>query len=309
MASAQFTGLPLALIVDGLLSYLQWAFGNPEITPPEYRWNSDDRSSRIRISAPFVIDNEKPMSASFIVVERSAFTFANRIIDNQRERSFPTGEVDERVDWMDGGVNITFGSGVASEASSLANITALLLQSNRHGISSTLRFVRNLRYVGIGPEIPVVKYAEVHRWEVTLQIFISIQVGWIVNQKELEPWNSADIINARTPAEMISDNGQITQGSDLLVDTTQDFGIFTTNDPQLLPAELSKKWYYIRFSDNENKQLYPIVEVVDNHTLRLVTHDENDSEVPWSAPETATDLSYNLLWNHVHVHVKIPSAS
>lgn len=309
MATAEFTNFPLALIVDGILSYLQWAFGNPEIVPPEFRWDENDRSSRIRISAPFVIDNEKPMSAPYIVVERTGFTFANRAIDNQRSRSFPTGETDERVDWMDGGINITFGSGVASEASCLANIVALLLQSNRHGIASTLRFVRSLKYVSIGPEIPVVKYAEVHRWEVTLQLFVSIQFGWIVNQKDLEPWNSADIINTRQPSEMFSETGETTQGSDLLVDTSQDFGVLTTNDPQLLPAELSKKWYYIRFSDNENDQLYPIVEIVDNHTLRLVTHDANDSEVPWSASETATNLSYDLLWNHVHVHVKIPSAS
>lgn len=309
MATPVMTGYPVGLIVDGIISYLQWAFHNPEIIPPEYRWDSDDRASRIRICAPFVIDNEKPMSAPFIVVERSGFTFANRSIDNLRTKSPITGEVEEKVDWMDGTINITCGSGVASEASCLANIIALLLQSNRHGIMQTLRFVRNFRYVGIGPEVPVVKYAEVYRWEVTLQMSVSLQFGWLINQKDLDPWNKTDIINIQDPATTFSEDGETTQGSDLLVDTTKDFGIFTTNDPQLLPAELSKKWYYIRFADNEYKQLYPIVEIVDNHTLRLVTHDESDSQIPWSAPETASGLEYDLLWNHVHIHVKIPGAT
>ena len=44
------TGLinfPLALVTDGLISYLQHVFSSPEHTPSEYRWNANDRSSRI----------------------------------------------------------------------------------------------------------------------------------------------------------------------------------------------------------------------------------------------------------------------
>ena len=301
------TGYPLALLVDGLLSYLHFAFGNPDMIPPDYRWSSDDRASKIRISAPFVIDNEKPMSAPFIVVERGGFTFANRVIDNLRSGQAPGNENTERVDWMDGNVNITIGSGVASEATCLANIVALMLQADRHGICSTLKFVRNLKYVGIGPEIPVVKYAEVHRWEVTIQLEASLQFGWVSKQMSLTKWNKTDIINVHE--EMFSEHGESTEDSDLLVDNTKDFGILVTNDPQLLPAELSKKYYYIRFSDNEHDQVYPITEIVDNHTLRLVSHDANDAEVPWVAPETSSGLEYDLLWNRVHLHVKIPGAN
>ena len=301
------TNFPLSVVADGLLSFLQWAFHNPDMIPPEYRWDSDDRVSKIRICAPFVIDNEKPMSAPFVVVERGAFSFANRIIDNLRSKDDPDATNTEYVDWMDGGVNITIGSGVASEASCLANIIALLIQSNRHHISAKLRFVRSLSYVGIGPEIPVVKYAEVHRWEVTLQLSASLQFGWIMTQKDLTKWNKADIINQQE--EMFSDQGAMTQGSDLFVDPTKDFGVLPTNDPQLLPAELAKKYYYIRLSDNENAQLYPVSEIVDSHTLRLVTHNASDAEVPWTAPSTASNVEYDLLWNHVHIHVKIPGAN
>jgi hypothetical protein len=303
-APAITTNFPLAVVVDGIISYLHYAFGNPDMIPPEYRWDSDDRASRIRISAPFVIDNEKPMSAPFIVVERSAFEFADMVIDNLRSGSPPGNPNVEKVDWMDGGINITCGSGVASEASCLANIVALLLHANRHGICETLKFLRSMRYVGIGPEIPVVKYAEVHRWEVTLQMKLSLQFGWIMKQMEITPWNKTDIINVS--GHDFSDKGQTVQGSDLLVDITKDFGTLTTNDPQLLSAELSKKYYYIRFKNNDYNQTYPIIQIIDNHTLKLVTHNEGDVEVPWSAPETASGLEYDLLWNHVHLHAKIP---
>jgi len=304
MAPPITTGFPLPTIVDGVLSYLQFLFGNPDIIPAEYRWDEDDRVSKIRISAPFVIDNEKPMSAPYIVVERMAFTFANRTLDNLKSKDSIISNSTEKVDWWDGGVNITFGSGVATEASNLANIVAILIQSNRHGIASTLQFVRSINYVGVGPEVPIVKYAEVHRWETTLQLQTSLQLGWIMHQRELTEFAKADIINENE--QVYSASGETTQGSDLFVDQTQDFGILSTNDPQLLPAELMKGWYYIRLADNAYDQLYTVKEIVDNHTLRLATHDTNDNEVPWSAEDTASDVAYDLLWNHVHIHVKIP---
>lgn len=306
MAPPSFEGFPLPTIVNGILSYLQFVFGNADITPSEYRWDSDDRASKIRICAPFVIDNEKPMSAPYIVVERGTFTFANRTIDNLRSQQPIHAKQTEKVDWMDGGINITVGSGVATEASNIANIIAILIQSNRHGICSTLKFVRSLQYVGVGPEIPIVKYDKVHRWETTLQLQASLQFGWIMHQTNLEEFNKVDIINEK---EMVySDSGETTQGSDLFVDNTKDFGILSSNDPQLLVSELSKGWYYVRLSDNANNQLYTVKEIVDNHTLRLTTHNESDQEVPWQAPETASGVEYDMLWNHVHVHMKIPGA-
>lgn len=307
MANITTSGFPLATIVDGILSYLQWAFSNPDIIPPEFRWDMDNRASKIRICAPFVIDDEKPMSAPYIIVERSSFSFSNSIIDNLKSKTPITGEESEHVDWMDGGINITFGSGVATEASNIANIVALLMQADRRGICGTLRFARSLKYVGISPEVPVVKHEEVHRWETTLQLSVSLQFGWISRQTELSPWDKADVINQKV--QMYSDSGEMAQGSDLFVDNEKDFGPLNTNDPQLLSSELSKGWYYIRLSDNSNDQLYTVKEIVNNHTLRLATHDEDDLEVPWQAPSTSTGVEYDFLWNHIHLYAKIPSAN
>ena len=63
-----FQNFPVTATVDCLLSYVKFIFSEEDITPGAYRYDADnDRNSRIRISAPFSIDNEKPLSAPFVV--------------------------------------------------------------------------------------------------------------------------------------------------------------------------------------------------------------------------------------------------
>lgn len=305
--STTLINFPLSSLVDGVLSYLKWIFGNPEITPSEYRYNDDDRASRIRISAPFAIDNEKPMSAPFIVVERGSFQFANRTIDHLRSGNANDFSDSKFVDWADGSLNIICGSRSAGEASSLANFIAIMMQADRHGIASALENVRNFYMLGVSPEVPVFKDTEVRRWEVTLQAFASIQFGWLKKDINPEPLNKAAIYNTKNPEESFSNTGVITADSDILFDENQDFGPLITNDPQLLQQEFDRGWYYIRFEyEGKNDQLYTIAEIVDNHTLKLTTHDENGVTVPWSAPESMENVEYKLLWNNLHIHVEVP---
>ena len=305
---ASMINFPISSILDGVLSYLQWMFGNINITPSEYRWDPDDRKSFIRISAPFVIDNEKPMSAPFVVVERGAFEFENRVIDNFKSSDANTFSNPNFVAIANGTINIICGAHVAPEASSLANFISIMMQADRHGIIKQLGFVRNMYHLDIGPEVPVVKDTEIRRWEVTLRIFVSLQMGWITSLIEPKEWNSATMYgeDIGPGAPSLSDAGATTLGSDLLVDTTQDFGPLLTNNPQLLDKELTGGWYYIRFKDDcEYKQLYPVDSIVDNHTLRLKTHDVNNNPIPWSAPATKTGVSYNLVRNWIRLKCNI----
>ena len=305
---ADITNYPLAAIVDGMLSYIQWNFANADKVPPEYRWSPDDRASKIRISAPFVIDNEKPLSAPFVIVERGAFQFANRTLDNIRGGSENTFTDKEYVDWMDGGLHIICGSRSSSEASTIANLIAVLIQGDRHGIMKTLNFVRNLKYTDVGPEIPVIRNTEVRRYEVTLNIFTSLQIGWVSHLRD-EPVLLGSA-NFYAPNEDLKDSsltGMVTATQDSLVDVNMDFGFEETNNPQFLQAEFNKGWYYIRLNENEYKQLYTIREVVDNHTLLLDTHDVNENTVPWSAPESEVDVGYDVLWNSVHLKTRVPN--
>jgi hypothetical protein len=296
---------PLSAVVDGVLSYLQWVFSKPEITPSEYRWNSDSAISRIRISGPFVIDDEKPGSAPFIVVERGSHSFDNRVMENLKKASANTFETPEHVNWMNGSISITCGSQSGPEASSLANFLAIMLQADKSGIKSGLRFLRTLNVVDVGPEMPVAKDAEIRRYEVTLRCETSLQQGWIKEAYEVKKWNSAAIYAEKD--QMFSNTGLIAENSDLLVDESKNFGLTLDSNPQLLPTELSKGWYYIRFKDNENSQLYTIKEIVDNHTVRLVTHNTDNQEVPWVANESKPDVEYDLLWNNINLHVEIPN--
>ena len=301
-------GFPAALIVDGILSYLHFSFGNPEIVPNEYRWHSDDRQSRIRISGPFVIDNEKPFSAPFIMIERGPLTFSNSTIDNVKKSDPNVFTNTERVDWMDGVLNIVCGAGpsASSEASNLANFIAILIQSNRKALMKELNFLRNLQYIDIGPEVPIMKDTEVRRWEVTLRFQVSLQMGWIerliwdpeVVMEKAEFFNTEDYFD--------SDKGILSLGSDILYDPTADFGLNITNNPQLLTQELAKGWYYIQLKGKP--QNYPVAEIIDEHRLRLMTRKVDDTgDEPYQSPTSETDVSYKLIWNTVHIHCRVPN--
>ena len=304
---APLINFPLSSIVDGILSYLQWIFGNTEIVPSEYRWNADDRKSLIRISGPFVIDNQKPMSAPFIVAERGSFTFANQTVDNTRGADANTFENMSYTDWGNGYVNLICGSSVAGEASSLANFVAIMMQADRKEISDKLQFLRNLYYLDVSPEIPVYKATEVKRWEVTVRFFVSLQMNWFKSLKSPQLWTKAAFYGTDPNKTTFSEAGSTTEGSDTLVDTTKDFGPYITNNPQLLEQELAKKYYYIRFAGSDYpEQLYTVTQIVNNHTLQLLTHDTENLPIAWSAPATATGLHYDLLWNNIHVYMELP---
>jgi hypothetical protein len=305
--SVSLINFPVAAIVDALLSYIQHLFSVPELTPSDYRWSSDDRKSKIRIGGPFVIDNEKPMSAPFIVVERGGYQFDDRIIDNLKSGNANVQTKNQSVSICDGYVNVICGSRVASEASTIANFISMMIQADRHEIIKNIDFLRNLKQIDIGPEIPVIKDTEIRRWEVTARFSTSLQLGWITGESSIKLWKQAEFINDNptNKDDPFSSSGSITKDSDLLVDTTKDFGPYLINNPQLLEQELEKGWYYIRFKDNSSFQLYNIITIKDNHTLQLTTHDINDITVPWIASETKTGVAYDLLWNQLHLHTKI----
>ena len=307
MTTPPLSNFPIATVVDGILSYLQHLFSTLNLTPAEYRWDPDDRKSKIRIGAPFVIDNEKPMSAPFIVVERGGFQFDDRIMDNLKSGGANVLDNKNYVSICDGYINIICGSRVASEASNLANFISMMIQADRHGIMQALKFLRNLKQVDIGPEIPVIKDTEVKRWEVTARFFISLQMGWIQSIQDITLWKKYamyvdDKIDENNP---FSSKGEVETGVSTLIDQTKNFGIYITNNPQLLEKELQQSWYYIRFKDNEYKQLYNIAEIVNNHTLRLTTHDASGITAPWVSMQTKVNVEYDLLWNDLHLYTEI----
>jgi hypothetical protein len=299
---------PIAVAVDAFLSFIQHRFTKPEITPSAYRWNSDNRQSRIRISGSYVIDDEKPGSRPSITVERGTFTFAHRAIDNLQSAEPNTFLNPKYKDWMDGIINITCESRVASEASSLAQFLAMELQANRHSIAKITQCIKDFTYHDIGPEEPRRGDVETRTWRVVLRLRCSIYIGWVRNYAgSTVPFNKAELIAISPEDPYSSETGSTTQGSDLLVDTGADFGLLTTNDPQLLASELNKEWYYIVFEADTNATKLVVTEIIDNNTLRLKYRQADGTLIPYDAAETETGLQYRLEWNAAHMRIVLPT--
>lgn len=300
---------PIAVTVDALLSFLQHRFSKPEITPSAYRWSQDDRQSRIRISGSHAIDNEKPGSRPSITVERGSFSFAHRAIDNLQSADPNTFLNPKYKDWMDGSVNIICESRVASEASSLAQFIAMEVQANRHSIAKITKCIKDLTYLDIGPEEPRKGDVEIRTWRVVLRLRCSVYIGWIKTYNgPTIPFNKAEIIATHREDPYESDTGSTVQGTDTLADASADFGLTTSNDPQLLQAELDKKWYYVVFNADTNQTKYVVDEIVDNNTLRLKYRQADGTLIPYEAPETVSGtVQYRLEWNSAHLHVVLPT--
>lgn len=296
---------PAGNIVDGLCSWIQFSFARAEVTPSTYRWSADSEASRIRISAQLSTDNSKPGSSPSITVIRGSFRFSNSVLNNL-ESANPNDFVNKKhVDWMDGPVSIVCEAAAASEASNLANFLAIHIQSNKAGLSETLQFLKKIDYVDIGPEVAREVNNEPVRWRVTLTIQCSLYIGWYNQETSSIGLNKIHFQGADAQP-WASDAGAYQQGISLLNDTTADFGLLTSNDPQLLEQELTKNWYFIQFPD-QSARLYQVEEIMDNNTLRLSDRDASDAVVVFNPSTTETDLTYKLIWNTIHINAIVPN--
>ena len=283
---------PLALISDGTISYLQWLFGNPEHVPSEYRWNSDDRQSRITIGGPFMINNEVPDRAAYITVERGPFVVDNRVIDNLVNAQENVFDNEESVMVANGPLVITVGSGSASEASSLANFILVKMQSDRHGIIKNLTFLRNINGLEVSPETPVFNAAEIRRWTVTITFSTSLQMGWFEESPDDDILNKFSIRAVKSEEGQESTTGITVIGSDVLADGAISYGLTTDSDVQLLENELNNGWYNVVI-DN---RAYDVASITDGGALVLT---DFISEVSTMTAE------YKLHWNDIHLKVVI----
>ena len=299
---------PLALVVDAFLSFMHHRFSKPEITPAAYRWNADDRQSRIRISGTHSEDNEKPGSRPSITVDRGAFIFANRMIDNLTSADANTFLNPKYRDWMTGYVDIICESSVASEASSIANYLAYEFQANRKMLAKQTKFIKDLSYTDVSKEMMADADVTPRRWRVVLRIKVNIYIGWISRYNgPTIPFNKASVIATAVEDPYKSIIGSLVINQDLLTDTGANFGLLNTDDPQLLQAELDKDWYYIVFDSDTNKTKYIVSEIVDNNTLRLKYREDGGALVPYSASSTESGVKYSLEWNAPHLYIELPT--
>lgn len=302
------TNFPLVALSDGIISFLQYQFGNAQVTPGEYRWNSNERASKIFISAPYTITRDKVEAQPTITIGRANFAFQNRVIDNLKSADAITQENPVHMDLVQGPLIVTIEAQTGSEATGLASFVALLIQSNRKMLAGQLKFIQSMRWTGISNETPVEEAAEIQRWQCTLTYQVIVYMGWLKRTiGPVDRFNKANIYHAEDPPVWDSIYGEVTAGSPNLVDQSANFGFLTTNEPQILESEFNHRWYYVNFGDDPKK--YTVEQIVNNKTLKLSVVDANGDTVDFNPTQSEKGKAYKLLWNSVHINVEIPKKS
>ena len=292
---------PMVDASDCLISFLQYLFSNPEMTPDEYRWNVNDRATRIFISGPYTVGRDKVGAMPTVTVTSGNFNYNNLGVNNLSSADKNTFENQEFLDLMDGPVAVIVEAGTESEATSMANFIALMIHANRMEIKAQFKFLHRIIRTAISQAVPTKESAEIERWQSTASFMISLYSGWVKSEKGLARWNKVAIHNGSSAWE--SALGETVQGSDLFFDNSANFGMLTTNSPQLLQQELERKWYFINLGDDAKK--YTIEEIVNSTTLRLSMIDEGGNSIPYAANVSQLGITYSLLWNTVHISIEI----
>ena len=301
---------PIAGVVGFLCGFLQEIiFSNPDIAPTVWRYekSSTGRTSKIRISAPFVIDNAKALSQPYVIVERGEFSFNNRVINDSRTAEANTTDEEERVLLPTGVVLMTCGSRSAQEASSLANFITLVINAGKNSIYTGSQFIRLIRTLTIGPEVPVWKGHEVQRYETTIAFEVGLHFAFRLTTIEAEKMNKFSVEGVRLPYELNGTKGEFTQGSGVFTDTTVKFG----EDVLFEPGALSEKMYQVGFPGG-NPRVY--IDSINyepgesyGYSLNLVTVDETGKVfTPYAAPADAENLEYVIKWNEFKLFFNYP---
>jgi hypothetical protein len=282
---------------DGIISFLQYLFKTPEITPAGYRWNSDERQTQIFIGGPFSVTREKVGQLPTITVIRSPFQSKNMVVNHLQSASPNTFENPISIDIIQGMLSIVCECGAGDEAEALAQFIMLEMQANRRELIKEMPFVHRFLGVSVGVETPVKEAAEIERWQAVVSIDVSLYMGWLKFETGLNKFNKAALFNAQDFWE--SDYGSFETGSAIITDDSADFGFLTANNPRLLEAEFNKRWYYV-LADGRK---LTVEEIISNKKLRLSVVDADGAIVPFASQETKK-INYKLVWNTVHVYTE-----
>ena len=285
------------LLTDGLISYIQYLFKTPEITPDDFRWNADETQTRIFISGPFTVGRQKAGSIPTVTVMRSDFSASNLVNDHLQSARANVFDKEVRMDMMNGGVSIVCECGAGDEAQAMAVFVFLQIQGNRKNLVQGMPFLHRILGMSISKEVPVKESAEIERWQTTINIDVSLYLGWIRKEEPLPQWTESLVYNT---SKFYDGTGTITLGSDKISDTGSFFGFMTVNYPQFLQAEFDAGYYYVLLDDGRRLD---VAEVVDPHTLRLTKRDDAGKVSAYAADSTRT-LPYKVVWNSIHLYTE-----
>lgn len=297
--------LPSTDIVRVLIDFTQWLFSKSQFFPDGYKWDPDEKRSLIRISKPFSIDDEKPLSRPYIIISRSATQLHNRVFDNLAKADPNDFSNPERVDLMSMNVIITAGAGTADEAANLSAFVLHAIHANRHLIKSKIPYIHELKQVAINPEQPRQNQTSstVHVWEATSVLSTVLKIGWF--EKESDDaiiWDSMEIVNQGDILKE-SPTGQVFKNSNILKDEESSFGFDEEVNDVVFTEEGIEKGYYFISIDG---QPYLVKEVVNENMIRLVVSNAKGQPVDFVFEEEKKEVKYKVHWNKPYVRMVVP---
>lgn len=295
--AANLQNYPVVNVINILVDFLRYIFTQTGLTPTDWRYNDDDKKTRILIRGGFGAMDEIPGMIPEIVVVRNTFGFSNSLMNNLGQADANTFSNVQKIDWMVGSVDVICCSRSQNEADCLASFVSLMIHEHRHQIIQLSQFIKQISYSSMGPATPGEQQdVEMRRWLTTVRFNVELKMKWVSVEPDEVQFDQIDLYTRQNGNAYEMEAGTIDAGSAYLVDETADFGLEFTNGQQLNEVELQQGWYYVFFGDLTTR--FKIKSIIDNHTLHLVYSDhQTDTDVDL---EEASTEPYKIVWNQAH---------
>lgn len=288
---------PLVNTIAGLSSFCRYIFQNPNLTPADWRWNSDEMKSKIIIRGGYGDEDLRPGSRPQIIIVRNSFGFSNSSLDNLESAKPNTFTDVKKRDWMIGTVDVICVSAAMNEADCLASWIALMIQEHRHVLRHEMNFLKQISYSMIGPSTPGSQQdKKIREWMTTLRINVELNLNWLTYDVEPIMWKQLHLYTRQNGNAFESDTGTVVKNSTLLTDENADFGVTIDHRDMFNEAELNNGWYMAFIGEMSTP--FKIQEIVDSKTLRISYTDKNQDKNYDPAEDFAG--KYKIVWNQIH---------
>jgi len=284
MKSSFLSDMNTVKSVRVIIDFLQFIFKN--ITPDQFRWDPDERRTKVVIGAHEVFGLENAGSVLKIAVVRSGFAMQHRTINQARPAPNTYGQK-SFADLMDGTISVVVEAGTSEEATGLATFCGLVINANRGTIIKEAEVFHGLKLRTISEERTVEFQSKPARIQCAAILEAPLNVSWMTDKKSGYIFGEMHIQHM-DPDPIFISHCSITAGSKNLLDSNADFGYFNTNRPQFTEKELLEGWYTVRFKASGEE--YKIKSVIAPDRLELVSE----------MKKTETGIEYDIIYNSMY---------
>lgn len=270
-----------------IIDFLQFVFKN--VVPDQFRWDPDEKRTKIVIGAHEVFGLENAGAILKIAVVRSGFSMEHRTINQARPAPNTYGQK-SFADLMDGTISVVVEAGTSEEATGLATFCGLVINANRAVIIKEAKVFHGLKLRTVSEERTVDMQSKPTRIQCAAILDAPLNVSWMTDKKTGYIFGEMNMQHMDTEIVFLS-HCSITAGSKILLDSNANFGYFNTNRPQFTEKDLLEGWYTVRFKVSGEE--YKIKSVVALDRLELVSE----------MKKTETDLEYDIIYNSMYFEV------